>query len=82
MISWQLTNLAFTIFGKNLNQSELAEVSGLSSYTISNTRKLVGNLDEIKLTNLISELSEIDYKSKTSSFNIDEALKNFLLSIS
>ena len=82
MISWQLTNLAFVVLGENLRQDELMEVSKLSPYTISNTKKLINKIDYSKLVELISELSDIDYKIKTSSFNLDEVLKNYLLSIS
>lgn len=82
MITWQLTNLAFVIFGKNIPQEELVKISKISPYTISNSRKLLDKIDQDKLKNLISNLSDIDYKTKTSSMSLDEALKNFLLTIS
>ena len=82
MMSWQLTNIAYILLGEDLRQDELIEISKLSPYTISNTKKLINKIDYSKLAKLISELSDIDYKIKTSSFNLDEVLKNYLLSIS
>ena len=82
MMSWQLTNIAYILLGEDLRQDELIEISKLSPYTISNTKKLINKINYPKLTKLISELSDIDYKIKTSSFNLDEVLKNYLLSIS
>jgi DNA polymerase III delta subunit len=82
MMSWQLTNIAYILLGEDLRQDELIEISKLSPYTISNTKKLINKINYPKLTKLISELSDIDYKTKTSSFNLDEVLKNYLLSIS
>jgi len=82
MMSWQLTNIAYILLGEDLRQDELIEISKLSPYTISNTKKLINKINYSKLTKLISQLSDIDYKTKTSSFNLDEVLKNYLLSIS
>lgn len=74
MLSWQLSNLALVRYSEG--------DSGLSSFQVNKARRLLNKVGEDKIKSLISKLSNIDYKSKTSPISLDEALMNYLVTIS
>ncbi len=82
MISWQLNALAIYMSSKNLPSDKVASTSGLSPYTLSKTRQIASKITFSSLKQLVSDLSNLDLKSKTTSLDLDEGLKNFIVSLS
>jgi DNA polymerase III delta subunit len=81
MISWQLNALAIYMTSKNLPSDKVAIASGLSPYTLSKTRLIASKITFSSLKQLVSDLSNLDLKSKTTSLDLDEGLKNFIVSL-
>lgn len=82
MLSWQLNTIAVYIASKNLSSTEVAAKSGLSPYTISKARQISAKLSTNKVKTLVNDLCNLDYSSKTKSFDLDEGLKNFIVGLS
>ncbi len=81
MLVWQMNILAIVISAKNMAVSELASISKISEYTINNTKKLAGKISYSKLKRLVSDLCEMDMRSKTESYDLDQSIKNFIISL-
>jgi len=82
MISWQLNALAIYMSSKNLPSDKVATASGLSPYTLSKTRQIALKITFSSLKQLVSDLSNLDLKSKTTSLDLDEGLRNFIVGLS
>jgi DNA polymerase-3 subunit delta len=82
MISWQLNALAIYMSSKNLPSDKVASTSGLSPYTLTKARQIASNISFSSLKQLVSDLSDLDLKSKTTSLDLDEGLKNYIVSLS
>ncbi len=82
MISWQLNALAIYMSSKNLPSDKVASDSGLSPYTLTKARQIASKISFSSLKQLVSDLSNLDLKSKTTSLDLDEGLKNFIVSLS
>ncbi|HEY1644919.1 MAG TPA: DNA polymerase III subunit delta [Candidatus Saccharimonadales bacterium] len=81
MISWQLNTLALYMTSKNLSSSQITSGSGLSPYTLSKARQIAAKLVFSDLKRLVGDLSSLDLRSKTTSFDLDEGLKNFIVGL-
>lgn len=81
MISWQLQQIALTKYAIGKTAAEIARDTGLKEYPISKAMGLAARLDEKKLNNLISDALELDLLSKNTPLDMDEALKNYIISI-
>lgn len=77
MISWQLHLLALTKISDK-SPAEISRETKISSYSLSQSASISKNLSLSDINKMIKTLSAIDYKSKTSSINIDEALKTWI----
>jgi DNA polymerase-3 subunit delta len=81
MFSWQLQTLAQVISGKNMTSDQIARGSKISPYVVQKAKTVTSKISFSKLKQLISDLSKIDYRSKRNSLDLDEAIKNYIISI-
>lgn len=79
MFVWQLQIISVCLSAKGTSTSELASKSKLSPYSLNNAMKIARNLNLTTLRDLISNLLDIDYLSKTISYDLDQALQNFII---
>lgn len=81
MIAWQLRALTAAKMGQDKAASKIAKDFGINPYVISKSVRLAGKISLSQLKNLLEEALEMDYKSKTATYDLDEALKNYLVTI-
>lgn len=74
MIAWQLHLLALTK-ARGKNSGEIARETKINPYSLSQSANISKSLSLEDINQMIKTLRAIDYKSKTSPINIDEALK-------
>lgn len=82
MIAWQLHVLAILKSAGNLSIDEIAKDSKLNPYVLRKSQAIADDLSLKELEALIEQLMDIDAKSKITSIDVDEALKNYLLRLS
>lgn len=78
MIAWQLRVL--TIIKLGAGKSPTKDF-GLNPYVVNKSSRLVAEISTQKLKNLVEQALNIDYSSKTSGLDLDEALKTYLVTI-
>lgn len=81
MIAWQLQLLAVIKFAEDRNTGEIAKDSGINPYPLTKAKGLAERLSEQKLREMTDEASEMDLKSKTTSYDLDEALKTYITTL-
>ena len=81
MLAWQLQRIALTHQAGGRKLTEVSRESGISEYPLQKANNLANKLSDQKLKSMVSEALAIDYRSKTSSFDLDEALKNYIISL-
>lgn len=80
LIAWQLELIALAFFGKGKDAGQIARDAGVSPYPVQKAQRLAAKLSQQQLKEMVDAAAEIDYKSKTSSLNLDEALKTYIVS--
>lgn len=78
MLAWQLRLLVAASIGKEEQSSVIAKDLGLSPYPLSKAQNLVAKIGTTRLKELVNDAAEIDRKAKTSSIDLDEALKTYI----
>ncbi len=81
MITWQLGVLATVIAAGNRPADEIARQARISPYSVRKCMDLKRKITLTKLKQLVADLLEIDIKSKTSSYSLDDGLRHFIISI-
>lgn len=81
MIAWQLELIALAHLAKGKAANQIARDAGVSPYPIQKAQRLAAKLDRNQLTEMINTAAEFDYKSKTVTFDLDEALKTYIVTI-
>jgi DNA polymerase-3 subunit delta len=81
MIAWQLELIALAHLGKAKAANQIARDAGVSPYPVQKAQRLAAKLDRGKLTEMINTAAEFDYKSKTVTFDLDEALKTYIVTL-
>lgn len=81
MLAWQLQIMALAKFGGKKPSGEIAKDAGVSPYPLSKASGMVSRMPLEQLKQMINDLTLIDYKSKTSKFDLDEALKTYIVSL-
>jgi DNA polymerase-3 subunit delta len=81
MIAWQLQILAVAKYGSGKPANAIAKDSGLSPYPVTKAQGLARKINEDKLKNMVAEAFEIDWRSKTSAIDLDEALKTYITTL-
>lgn len=81
MISWQLYLLGIVKYSGGKQAGEVAADLSMNPYPVSKAARLASKLSEEKLKSLVNEAYKIDWKSKTSALNLDEALKTYIVTM-
>jgi DNA polymerase-3 subunit delta len=81
LIAWQLELIVLAFLGKGKNPAEIARSAGVSPYPLQKAQRLAARLDKEKLSGMVAAAEDIDYKSKTSALDLDEALKNYIVTL-
>lgn len=79
LLAWQLHILATVSQTRGVNTSQMSADLATSPSVISRTAKIAQKISYTKVTDLINRLIYIDYKSKTSDINLDDALLNLIV---
>ena len=81
LITWQLHLLALAKYGAGKTPGQIAADAKLNPYPLTKAQNLARKLTEARLREMVNEAADIDYKSKLSLVGIDEALKNFVITL-
>jgi DNA polymerase-3 subunit delta len=81
MIAWQLQLLALTKYADGKSTAAIARDVGMNPYPISKAANLSHKLDEEKFNSMVKFACEIDLKSKTKTYDLDEALKTYITTL-
>ncbi|MBI5906516.1 DNA polymerase III subunit delta [Candidatus Saccharibacteria bacterium] len=81
MVAWQLQLIALAKNGSKRTPAQIAADSGMKPYPIEKARGLANRLSSDELKGLVAEALDIDYKSKTTPLDLDEALKTYIVSL-
>ncbi|MEK7096215.1 MAG: DNA polymerase III subunit delta [Patescibacteria group bacterium] len=81
MIAWQLQQIAITKMAGNRTITEVSRDSSMKEYPLKKAKNLADKLSEDDLKKMISEALDIDWRGKTTSLDLDEALKNYIISL-
>jgi DNA polymerase-3 subunit delta len=81
LLAWQLQILALAKYGEGKTAGQIAKDARLNPYPVTKAQGLVRRISNEKLKQMIHEALEIDYRSKTSAYDIDEALKTYIVSL-
>jgi DNA polymerase III subunit delta len=79
LIAWQLELIALAFFGKGKDAGQIARDAGVSPYPVQKAQRLAAKLSRQQLKDMVDTAADIDYKSKTTSLNLDEALKTYIV---
>jgi DNA polymerase-3 subunit delta len=81
MITWQLQLLALTKYADGKATATIAKDAGMNPYPISKAARLAHKLSDKKFKEMVDFAFEIDYKSKTSALDLDEAIKTYIVGL-
>lgn len=81
MLSWQLHIVALIKTAGERTPDQIASEAKVSPYTVKKSLSIARQLTLAKLKKLISDLVEIDQRSKAETFDLDNALQNYILKL-
>lgn len=81
MLAWQLNVIAVAKYSKNREISKVSRESGIKEYPLRKAKSLADKLSDQELKAMVSEALQIDLRGKTTSLDMDEALKNYIISL-
>jgi DNA polymerase-3 subunit delta len=81
MIAWQLQLIALASKAGKRSSSEIAKDSGVNEFPIRKALSLAAKIDDGQLKKLVGDALDIDWRNKTSSLDIDEALKTYIATL-
>lgn len=81
MLVWQLNLIALAKLGGDRSPATIAADAGTKTFPIAKAAGLAAKLSDRQLRRMISELLEIDVLSKTTSLDLDEALKTYIVTL-
>ncbi len=81
MISWQLNLIALAMHAGKRSAAEIAGDSGNKEFPIRKALDLAAKIPEPKLKKLVANVFKLDLKSKTTSLDLDEALRTYIVSL-
>jgi DNA polymerase-3 subunit delta len=79
MLAWQLHVLAVIKTAGDRSAEQIAKEAGINPFVVRKSQSIANNLSAPELRQLISNLLEIDVRSKSSNIDADEALQKLLL---
>lgn len=81
MIGWQLRLIALAKHAGERKTAQIAKDSGTSPYPIDQAKGLAGKISEARLREMTAGALDIDIRGKTTSLDMDEALKNYIVTL-
>ncbi len=81
MFAWQLHIMALVKTAGSRSPDEVARQAKISPYVAGKSRTLVQHIPISHLSQMISDLLDIDTRSKREAIDLDEALRYFIISI-
>ena len=81
MLAWQLHVLALIKAARDRSADAIAGEAKLSPYVVKKSQSIARKLTIAELKTLISDLLDIDVRSKKVGLDADEALQNYLLKL-
>lgn len=81
MLTWQLHILTIIKTAGDRSAEVIAADAGLNPYVVRKSSAIARRLSATKLREIISQLLAIDIDSKRSAINIDDGLRNYILSL-
>lgn len=81
MLAWQLHVLAIIKSAGQKPAQQIASEAKLNPYVVSKSQNIARGLSISEVKKLISELRELDQRSKTGSIDLGEALQTYLLGL-
>ena len=81
MVAWQLDILTICKLAGDKPPARIARDAGLSPFPVMKANSLAKKLSGQQLSALVEQALEIDYKSKTREFDLDEALKTYITTL-
>jgi len=81
MIAWQLQQITVAKMAGNRPITEVSRDSGMKEYPLRKAKNLADKLSDKKLKKMVSEALDIDWRGKTTGLDMDEALKNYIISL-
>lgn len=81
MLTWQLNALAIIKTAGDRPADQIAREAKMNPYVVRKSESIARDISLTELKGLISELLEIDVKSKSTGIDADEALQNYLINI-
>ncbi len=81
MLAWQLHTLALAKTAGQRSADDIASQAKLNPYVVRKTQSLAKNITLAQTKDLISDLLDIDLKSKSITIDLDEALQLYILKL-
>lgn len=81
MLNWQLRLLTLVKLADGRSIVQISKDSGMNPYPVNKATGLAKNLSEDKLRRMVDEAFNIDWQSKTSALDLDEALKTYITTL-
>lgn len=81
MLVWQLNLITLAKLGRDRSPAVIASDAGIKPYPVTKASGLAAKLGNGQLRRMISELLNIDVQSKTTSLDLDEALKTYIVTL-
>ncbi len=81
MIAWQLSIIAIAKNSKEREITEVSRDSGMKEYPLRKAKNLADKLSDSELKKMVSEALDIDWRGKTTTLDMDEALKTYIVSL-
>ena len=78
MLEWQLDILALCKLAGNKPPAQIASDAGISPFPVTKASSLARRISDEQLKRLVHEALEMDYLSKTKTYDLDEALKTYI----
>jgi DNA polymerase-3 subunit delta len=81
MIAWQLQTLSLIKTAEERSPDQIAKDAGMNPYPVKKATVMANKLSDDRLRQMVSEALEIDLKGKTTSLDLDEALKTYITTL-
>jgi len=78
MLAWQLNILTLCKLAGDRQPAQIAKDAGLSPFPVMKASSLARRIDDKQLKKLVHEALEMDFQSKTKTYDLDEALKTYI----
>lgn len=81
MLAWQLHIFALLKTARSRSLDDIARTAKVSPYVLRKSQALVNRLPLTRLQRMVADLRVLDVRSKTESFNTNDALQLYLLTL-